>query len=578
MAPAAPRVWDLTPQSADRALLLCRRLGIQPLTARILVARGVTDPDEAERFLNPSFDQLHDPNLMKGMDRAIHRTLEAFRDSDPILVYGDSDVDGVTAASSVYQFLKRLGVEVDYAIPSRTDEGYGLTCSTVHQAAEAGTRLIITTDCGIGNLESISLARDAYGIDVIVIDHHTLPEVLPPARAILNPLQPGCRYPFKRLAAVGVVFNYLMALNSALEHHGAFPSGAPDLIEYLDIVALGTVADAVPLLDVNRVFVRVGLEVLRRRRRAGIQALMERAQVEGRPVTARTIGYRLAPLLNAAGRMGDARRCVTLLTTESYRQAIRLARELEEDNTLRQKAEREMLTEATAMAEEAFDQGRSLLMLSAEGWHEGVLGIVASRIKELYHLPAAMVAINKETGRARVSLRASKGIDLIAAMTPLADKLISFGGHTAAAGMTLAATDLDEVRDAMNALIEEQLRSTPGPALSIDTGCSLAELDHLFTRELLDLAPFGVAHPEPVVLASSLRCVRKRVLGDKHLRVQLREGDASFEAIGFALASRAPLLDKPVDVALTPRHSLYCGKPKLEIQLKDLRHHQYPEA
>ncbi len=570
MPPQFERQWRLNVQDAAAARRLSHALGITPLTARILINRGIREPERADLFLNPRFAHLHDPNLMHDMDKAIHRTLEAIRDSDPILVYGDSDVDGITAAVCVYQFLSRLGLDTSCHIPGRTDEGYGLTNSAVERAAADGIRLIITTDCGISNHESIALAK-THGIDTIVIDHHTLPAQLPVASAILNPLQPECAFPFKRLAAVGVSFNFIMALNRTLSDLGAFPNGSPSMRDYLDLVALGTVADAVPLIDENRIFVRLGLEVLRRRRRPGTQALMDRAQVEGRPVTARTIGYRLAPLINAAGRMGDANRCVELLSTGSYRRALALAQELEKDNARRQQAERDILKEATRMAEEQFDQGRHLLMLSGEGWHEGVLGIVASRIKELFHRPSALVAINPTSKRARVSLRAIAGVDLIAAMTPLEDRLNSFGGHTAAAGMSLHADNLEEVYTALNDAIGLQLANPPVPQLNLDTFASLDELGDNFLDDLGALAPFGVGHGEPALLVEQVRCVRRRIVGERHLRLQVRGGQTISEAIGFALASQYSILSQDVDMALTPRRTTHRGQPKMELHIKDLR-------
>lgn len=574
MPPSILRQWCLEEQDTKGARELVHALGLHPITARILASRGFEDPDKARTFLNPSLDDLHDPNLMRDMNRAVHRTLEAFRDSDPILVYGDSDVDGVTAAACVYQFLKRLGVDVRSRIPVRTDEGYGLTISAVREAHAAGVRLLITTDCGVANVASIALAK-ALGVDVIVIDHHTLPPELPSASAVLDPLRPDCRFPFTQMAAVGVAFNYVMALHKALCELGAFPNKAPSLRAYMDMVAMGTVADAVPLVDENRVFVRLGLEVLRRRHRPGIQALMERAQVEGRLVTARTIGYRLAPLINAAGRMGDANRCVDLLTTDSYRKALKLARELERDNIKRQHCERELLKEALEMAEEQHAQGRHILMLSGEGWHEGVLGIVASRVKEAFHKPSAVGAINPETRMTRVSLRATEGVDLIEALSSVEGRLKTFGGHVAAAGMTLHADDVEEVSEALNAAIASQRDRRLTPRLALDTEARLEELSDVFLDDLQRLAPFGVGNPEPMLLVRDVRCVRKRVVGERHLRVQLRGGSAVVDAIGFALADQYEVLSGPLDAALTPRYTMYCGRPKLELQLKALRPAQH---
>lgn len=549
---------------------LCDALGIQALTARILISRGLSDPDEAYTYLNPSLDKLSDPMQMCGMEEALHRTLQAFHERDPILVFGDYDVDGVTASSTVYQYLKRLGVEVQYMIPLRSNDGYGLNADRIHEIKAQGTRLLITTDCGISCHEEIVLARQ-LGMDTIVIDHHSIPHQIPPAVAILNPLLPTCSFPFKRLAAVGVAFNYIRALHQRLCELGAFPNGKPDLEEYMDIAALGTVADAVPLLGDNRILVRMGLEVLRRRRRPGVNALMERARLDGRPMTTRTIGYRLAPLLNAAGRIGHAGRCVELLTTDSYRQAEKLAKELERDNNQRQRFERQILQEAEAMAEQEFAKGRNLLMLSQEHWHPGVLGIVASRIKETFHRPAALVAISPETGKARVSLRSIEGIDLVAALHTVGEHLESYGGHTAAAGMTLHREKLELVRERLDAAIGAQVAQMPSPLLKLDADCALSELNEPFLAELRQMAPFGAGNPEPVLVTRQMRCARRRILSNRHLRVQLREGDKTYEAIGFALANQQELLRRDFDAAFTPRRARFRGKQQLEIQLRDLR-------
>jgi len=575
MLPRFPRKWQLSPPQPAAARALCDALGIHPITASILVSRGITDPDEAELFLYPDFDLMPNPMRMAGMQQAVHRTLLALRDADPIRIFGDYDVDGVTSAACVYQFLSRLGVKVDYSIPLRDAEGYGLTVRTVELAASEGVKLLITTDCGISAHEEIARAQD-LGVDVIVIDHHTPPDLLPPARAILNPLQPGCEYPFKKYAAVGLAFTFIHALSTALERYGALPEGQPDLREYLDIVALGTIADVVPLVGENRILVRKGLEVLRRRRRPGLSALLDRAQVDGQPITARTVGYRLAPLINAAGRMGDASRCVKLLTTNSFREAEALSRELEQDNIQRQAQERAVLEEATAMAELEFAAGRRVIFLSNPDWHQGVLGIVASRIKERFYRPSAMVAVNDRTGLARVSMRSIDGIDLIAALRRVEPLLISHGGHTAAAGMTFDVQNLARVQELFEQAIAEQVPEMPTPVMRIDADCHLDDLDMNLGREMLKLAPFGAGNPEPILRASDVRAHRSRVVHNRHLRTRLRDQEIVHEAIGFTLGHLLPHLNGPIDVAITPRYTSYRGKPKMELLLRDIQ--PYGEA
>jgi single-stranded-DNA-specific exonuclease len=571
MPPRFPRRWQISPYDPAQAAALRDGLGLQPLSAAILASRGFTDVDSAHAFLNPSFEHLSDPLLMRDMDRAVRRALLAFRHDERVLVFGDYDVDGVTATSCVYLFLRELGFDVHYEIPTRSTEGYGLTVEKVKAAHAQGVKLLITTDCGISAHQEIEHAN-TLGIDTIVIDHHSVPPQLPNAKAILNPLQPGCRFPYKRLAAVGVSFNFVRALHATLRAYGAFPNRDPDMQAYLDVAALGTVADAVPLTGDNRVLVSLGLEVLRRRRRPGVSALMERAQIDDRPITAKTIGYRLAPLLNAAGRMGHAGRCVELLTTDSYHLADKLARDLERDNNQRQKYERQILAEAVVLAEKEYQAGRKLLMLGAPGWHEGVLGIVASRIKEMYHSPAALVAVNEETGRARVSLRSIEGIDLVAAMRTIEPLLESYGGHTAAAGMSLRLHNLEPVREALDAAIGQQIAGQmPTPILLADAVCTLHDLNDAFLDELRKMGPFGSGNQEPTILLHKIRASRRKVVGNKHLRVQLRDAESSVEAIGFALAELEGTGEGEVDVAVIPRYNLYQGQPRLELQLRDMR-------
>ncbi|MEZ4460379.1 MAG: single-stranded-DNA-specific exonuclease RecJ [bacterium] len=424
-APEIVREWVVTRSRTSRAESFVKELGISPVTARILYRRGLRDLESIDAFLNPSLKHLHDPFLMKGMRRAVKEVLRSIDVGEQIVVHGDYDVDGICSVSVLYGFLKELGANVDYFVPQRSQDGYGLNIETVRRFHTQGYKLIITTDCGISNNDEIRLARQ-LGMRVVVVDHHTVPDVLPPANAILNPLQKDCAFPFKGLAAVGVTFNFVIALRSELRKRGIFKLiPEPDLKRFLDLVALGTVADVVPLVDENRIFVRLGLEELAARRRAGVSALMDRAAIEVGPVTTRTISFRLAPRLNAAGRMADASICVELLTTSSYARATEIAEELETLNKARQREEREILGSAYAQAESQVLDNRRVLVVSGVDWNRGVLGIVASRLMERYHRPAILVGV--EDGFAKGSARSIQGVNVIDVLSQASDCLASFG-------------------------------------------------------------------------------------------------------------------------------------------------------
>ena len=549
-----------------------RALDVHPLTARILLRRGFSDLDRAQQFLNPTLEQMHDPFLMKGMDIAVREILTSIDRGERILVYGDYDVDGICSISLLYQFLQQLGARVDYYVPLRDQEGYGLNADNVRRASEQDYDLIVTTDCGVSNVAEIGLANE-LGLRVVVVDHHTVPDELPPAAAILNPLQDDCDFPFEQLAAVGVTFYLLVALRAKLREHGVFGQiPEPDLRAYLDLVALGTVADVVPLIDVNRTFVRHGLEVLASRRRAGISALMERAHVNEARITPETISFRLAPRLNAAGRMGDASICVELLTTQSYGRAIELARRLEDFNQRRQDCEREILEKVLPLADREFEKGRKMLVVADRKWHRGVLGIVASRLVERYHRPAVLVGIDDD-GIGKGSVRSINGIDVIEILRSSADLLETFGGHTAAAGLSVHEDNIEALRDRLDSALSATLdeKGLPRPRLQIDCEVELSELDFSFGRDLTRLGPFGIGNREPVLLCRQSKATRVRVVGDNHLKAKFRDGSGSLDGIGFSMADDRPLLKQRVSVAFVPRFATFRGRTRLEMHIRGLR-------
>jgi single-stranded-DNA-specific exonuclease len=565
------REWTLKPYDEQLMQQLSESFKIHPLTARILLQRNIHTVEAADAFLNPSLAQMHDPFLMKGMHDAVENILQALELGERIVVHGDYDVDGISSVSVLYEFLTDIGANATYFIPRRDRDGYGLTIATVRRLQHEGAQVLITTDCGISSVDEVRLAR-ALGMRVIIVDHHTIPPVLPPANAILNPLQPGCAFPFKQLAAVGVTFNLVVALRAELRTRGIFQYvPEPDLRNYLDLVALGTVADVVPLIDENRIFTRFGLEVLSRRKRAGISALIERACNDLEHATTQTISFQIAPRLNAAGRMDDASICVDLLTTRSYAHAVELAGRLEEMNRERQVSEREIMRMALIQAEEQAALERPVLVLVGDDWNRGVLGIVASRMLERYNRPAILIGV--EDGVGKGSARSTEAVNIIAALNGVQDLLQSYGGHVAAAGLALSAEQMDAFRTRLPQVVNDLLHNAPlqRPQLQIDGIIQIAQMDEQFLLELERLEPFGYGNPEPIFQCVPQRASRVRVVGKRHLRARFHDEESVVEGIGFSLGDAKTLLDRPFALAFAPRVSIQRGVPHLEVTIKDLK-------
>lgn len=565
------REWVLHKATGENWQTLCGEFDLHPLIAQILWNRGIREVDHAHDFLEPSLSDIHDPFLMKDMMSAVGEVLKAIERGDRISIHGDYDVDGVCSVGVLFGFLRDIGANVTYFIPTRDQNGYGLNIETVRRMHAEGVGLLITTDCGISNVEEVA-AANALGMRCIIVDHHTIPPVLPAARAILNPLQLDCGFPFKHLAAVGVTFNFVVALRSELRERGVFNVvPEPDLRRYLDLVAMGTIADVMPLVDENRIFVRLGLEVLAKRRRAGVSALMDQAAVEIGPVDARTVSYRIAPRINAAGRMSDASICVELLTTRDYKLAVKLATSLEELNGARQEEERGILEEAMAEAQRQVDLDHRVLVIAGENWHRGVLGIVASRVMEQHHRPAVLMGI--EDGISRGSARSVEGINLVDTFRRVDHLLATYGGHSLAAGLSLKAENLAEFTEHVQEAVLHVLGSNPipQPKLTLDGVVDFADINGKLVRELELLGPFGAGNPEPVLLSSHTVASNVRVVSEKHLRARFRDNSGTIEGFGFAMGEHLTMMKKPVAVAFVPRQFRGHGRPRLEIQLRDVR-------
>ena len=429
-----PQRWTLRAAPSERVMALASACAIQPLLAQCLVARGVRDAAEAQTILNAPLEALHDPFSMRDMGRAVERLCKAIADGERIAVYGDYDVDGITATTLLVTFLRECGVSATYRLSNRFSEGYGMHTDAVDELIDGGVTLIVTTDMGVSNADDIAYAAER-GADVIVTDHHEPPETLPPAYAVLNPKRHDCPYPFKGLAGVGVTFKLVTGLRSALRQGSFFRAAPPNLKRHTDLIAVGTVADVVPLTGENHLLVKHGLEELSDTRKVGLQALKQVAGLEGKRVTARQVGYILAPRLNAVGRLGDATIGVKLLLARREEEALELARHLEAENKRRKSIQEAVFNEACRLVEQSVPLPPALV-LASEVWHQGVIGIVANKLADLYWRPTMLITVDGDVGKG--SARSIPHLDLYEALRRCDGWLEEFGGHRSAAGCTMA--------------------------------------------------------------------------------------------------------------------------------------------
>lgn len=583
--------WILPREDGAAAEHIAQALELHPVLARVLVARGFATPEAAHLFLRDGLSDLPDPSLLKGMDLAVERLSRALASDEKITLWGDYDVDGVTSTALLKLFLASLGGRVATYIPHRLEEGYGLNTEGVERIAADGTRLLVSLDCGISAVAEVARAN-ALGLEVIVVDHHQVGAALPPALAVIDPHQPGCAYPGKELCAAGLSFQVAVALRRALRERGFFASRRePNLREYLDLVAIGTVGDVVPLVGVNRILVRHGLVELARASRTGVRALKVASGIAAaEPVSAGQVGFRLAPRLNAAGRLADASAGVELLTTSDERRAEALARALDQANRERQALEKRILSEALGQASASVAERarRRTLVLAADGWHPGVIGIVASRVVERFHRPTFVVGLSDGEGRG--SGRSIEGFHLYQALASCAQHLRRFGGHRHAAGLSLARSALPAFSDAFEAcgaasLTDEQMI----PRCRVDTLVGADDLAPANAFSILEglarLAPFGAGNPEPVFgwlgLTAAPRVLAARDGAEGHLKLAVR-GAPHLDVIGFGLAPHAPLAGAPLDLAFQLGSDAFGGVPRVSLRVKALRpsgpNPQFPSA
>lgn len=521
--------WTIAdPPDYKSVARLSKEINVPEPIARVLVLRGIDTYDKAKAYFRPTLEQLHDPFLLGGMEPAVARVLEALSKKEELLVFGDYDVDGTNGAAMLYLFLQDIGAAVRFYIPDRIKEGYGISQIGIDRAKENGVTLLIAVDCGITAVEQVEYAR-SLGIDVIICDHHEPGAELPAAVAVLDPINRGDPYPFKNLCGCGVGFKLVQGLARRL--------GKEETVgQYLDFVTLASTADIVPLVGENRVLVKHGLELINKNPRPGIRALINAAGLQVGGISSGNIVFVLAPRINAVGRLGDAMRAVELLVSVDPAEAAQMAQVLEEENRNRRRIDEDTFAKAQALAETVFDmEVDSALVLHQEDWHPGVIGIVASRMVEKYYKPSIMLAT--VDGVAKGSARSISGFDIYKALKRCEDKLIQFGGHKYAAGLTVEISRLDEFRDAFNSVVKELMTDDlKKPEIRIDTDLLLSEVNPRFMRILNEFGPFGPGNMRPVFHSKDLEVQGSpRVVGKNHLRFKVKQNGRSFDAIGFGL-------------------------------------------
>ena len=576
LAPTTLRgaVWNHLDCGAPAAERLRRELSLHPTVARLLVQRGLSDPDGARRFLNPSLDDLHDPSLLTDLDRAVERLLGAVARREPIAVHGDYDADGVSSTVMLRRALELLGADVTHFIPERLRDGYGLQAETVERLQANGIRVMVSVDCGIRSIAAAKRARE-LGVDLIVTDHHEPETTLPPAFAVINPRRPDCAYPDKDLAGVGVTFKLVQALCQRTGRT-AWLQG------FVKLAAIGTLADAVPLRGENRVLARVGLDRLSAGpHTVGLQALLDASGLTGRRIDSEDVAFQVAPRINAAGRMSSADLATRLLLATRPAEAAdarELAAALDAENARRREEEAAIVADARRVIERDPDIGaQNLLVVWAAGWHRGVVGIVASKLVETFARPAIVLSVDGE--EAHGSGRSIPGFDLLAALEDSADLFVRFGGHKQAAGMVVESGRLKELRRRLGAYANERLEPEDlVPRLTVDAPLPLTDVREALLRDLAALEPFGRGNVRPVFQAAPVEVTEgPRTMSKRHLRMKIRQGRATFPAVAWRAAERAAVFEHHragLNLAFSLNESVYRGNAFMQLFIADATAHR----
>jgi single-stranded-DNA-specific exonuclease len=563
--------WDLAPCDDAAAASLAAALNIDPAVARLLCQRGFSDPEQAGRFLNPSLEHLHDPMLLADMRVAVERIMAALARKERIAIHGDYDVDGITSTVILRRALELLGGDVIHFIPERLKDGYGLQPAAIERLHADGVALVISVDCGIRGAEAARRARE-LGVDLIVTDHHEPDTELPPALAVINPKRADCSYPDKYLAGVGVALKLVQALCHRAGRDQLLPG-------FIKVAAIGTLADVVPLVGENRVIAKLGLELLTRGpHKIGLRSLLDVCNLTGKTIDSYHIGFMVAPRVNAAGRMStpDIATRLLLAQDESMAEEIRqLALQLDGENVKRQEEEAEILAAAKKIVQTDPEVGaRSVLVVGGDGWHRGVIGIVASKLVDAFHRPAIVLSI--EDGVAHGSCRSISKFDMLGALERCAHLLTRFGGHKQAAGLTLDADRVRALRLAVNEVADETLGPEDlMPRLRIDGGLTFRGITGGVAAGVASLAPFGAGNPRPVFAARGVEIIDgPRKLKDRHLKMALKQDGRIFRAVAWRAAERHDYLTEhkaALDVAFSLEQNQYNGESYVELTLADLK-------
>lgn len=559
-------------QSGDPDVIssLQQELNIPEAIARLLVIRNITSFERARTFFRPDLSLLHDPFLMKDMDKAADRLMRAIRQKEKIIVYGDYDVDGTTATAIMYTFLKHFDLEVSYYIPHRFKEGYGLSEDGIDYALSIGAQLIVTVDCGITAVEEAKWASDK-GIDMIICDHHNAADQIPDAVAVLDPKRPDCTYPFDGLSGAGVGFKLIQATLQTL--------GLPEsqCYPFLDLLAISIASDIVPIVDENRILMREGLRLLNSEPRHGLRALMNLVKLHNNRITTSEIVFSIGPRINAAGRMGSADTAVELLIADNAEMATKKADELESINLRRRAVDNDTMEQAVKMIEETFsiDQLSSLVLHHPE-WHLGVIGIVASRLVDKYYRPTIM--LSTVDGLIKGSARSIRGFNVYNALKECEEYLLQFGGHEYAAGLTLEQQHLAPFRDRFNLIVDKYFKEADfEPEILVDTDLDLHQVDSRFWKLLSQFEPFGPENAKPVFVSRNLRVVgNPTVVGNGHLKLKVAQnGSATFDAIGFNMHEFLPKIrgnsQGGLHLAYIIEENTWNSKTTLQMKIKDIQ-------
>jgi len=555
------KFWNIKRKNSKQQLLLTEA-GVDPVVAQLLINRGIRSVQEVISFLTSGLDKLHDPFLLKDMRLAVERIKQAKNNKETVLIFGDYDVDGVTSSAILYQVLTRWGIRALNHIPHRMDDGYGLNDNIGQFAKQEGVGLIIAVDCGITSNKEVD-AFNKLGIDIIIFDHHEPSEEgIPKALAVVDPKRKDCPYPFKKLAAVGLVAKLVQAI---------WPK---DLKDYLDLIALGTIADVVPLYDENRIFVREGLPEITKTKNLGLSTLLQVAKIHGKKFQPFYAGFVIGPRLNAGGRMESAHRSLNLLLSKDKQEALTLAKSLDRLNSERQRLQRNIIQEALSLVEQQINfNEEKVIIVSQEGWHKGVLGIVASRIAETYYRPAIVVSLEDGVGRA--SARSIEGFHLYDALAHCSNLLDEYGGHKLAAGLTIQEKNINAFRKKINHFAKDLLEFRDLiPTITIDCEVPLSSLSLELMEKIEQLEPFGEGNPEPLFCSRQVMVKsHPLVLGKNTLKFWVTDGGRTFSCVGFGMGDYKALLQKgqKIDIAYQLIIDDWNKAPVVQLKLKDIK-------